>query len=554
MSAISNINWTITSNASVVTVNDEAALEQVLNSFTLPEQFILRVKAKGGKYTLISANGAFVSPEAQFVLDRMTGLNATEESAIISFVDREAAAGRWGTHAQSYTDAQYDAFWCFGLATEANALINWHPNFVATPAVNTNAVKQADGFSFNGTNAFIDSGFNPSVDGVNYSLNDAQAGVYSKSLTDLSGAANCLAAAFTGSINLQVQIFTNAYNGSVNCSNATSPAPYNQSSLINFVRNSSANWQTFENGALVDTRPVVSVGVPNLPVYVGARNNNSTADNFYSGVLSSFHIGGTFTDYADHYSSLLQLLIDLDVFAGPVIASFPNALAVGEEDFIREYINREVIAGRLQQLDSFSCFGLADEANALWDWVRLTSMTNNAAVKQADGFSFNGTTAFIDTGFNPSVDGVNYSLNDAQAAAFVKTNNDIATNRFLFSSDIQLELQQQPASNRLRQRLNSGNRFEDGEPYFTDNSLYTSIRETSSIIRVYKNGSILPGTSNTISSDIPNQAVVIGSDSAFSTNFNGTLSSFLIGSAVGFDQSDHYNSLVTLLTSLGVLP
>ena len=99
------------------------------------------------------------SPEAQAVIDRMTGLTNDEKNAIATFVDAEVLNGNW---------ALIDEFWCFKLITEANSLISWKTKI----ATNNGAVHGGSGFTFNGTNQYINSNYNLVNDSINLSQNN----------------------------------------------------------------------------------------------------------------------------------------------------------------------------------------------------------------------------------------------------------------------------------------------------------------------------------------------------------------------------------------------
>ena len=73
-------------------------------------------------------------------------------------------------------------------------------------------------------------------------------------------------------------------------------------------------------------------------------------------------------------------------------------------------------AGIWAKLDSFSVFATDGNSDfALVDWVRLTTQTafNSPAFTPNLGFFGDGVSAYIETGFIPSTDGINYTLNDA---------------------------------------------------------------------------------------------------------------------------------------------
>lgn len=317
MSQFGILDWTSTLNASVITTSSESALENVLNTFVLPSQFTFRIRAKGAKFTLISANGQFVSPEAQYVLDLMTGLTQTESDAIVSFVNSEVSAGRWGTDAASYTDSLYDVFWCFGLTTEANALICWHPNNIIT-AINNGATKVSDGFDFSpGENDFLNSGYNPTANGVNYALNDMAVNFFVKRNDNTTGSQGSIGVLDAGNSTRLLQQPANSRmrpygNGSANA-NFTSETFFANDSDYGVVRINATQINIYKNGTQLQA-PVgqASTAIPNLPIYIGGVNTNGIYGDGFEGVLSSFKVssavGFNHTAYNSNLNTLLTSL------------------------------------------------------------------------------------------------------------------------------------------------------------------------------------------------------------------------------------------------------
>jgi hypothetical protein len=72
--------------------------------------------------------------------------------------------------------------------------------------------------------------------------------------------------------------------------------------------------------------------------------------------------------------------------------------------------------GIWSKLDTFGVFATDGDSDfALIDWIRLTDYTavNSPTFTTNDGFSGNGTSAYIDTNFNPTIGTNNFTLNDA---------------------------------------------------------------------------------------------------------------------------------------------
>ena len=127
----------------VFTFASEQALEDALNTATITGKFA--ITAKGAKFTIhiTDQTGQIISEEAQAVLDRLEGLSATEEQAIIDFVNAES---------ESLGNSNWrliDEFYCFSLGG-ANALTG----FIAKTAINNGAVLSIEGAATDGINTF----------------------------------------------------------------------------------------------------------------------------------------------------------------------------------------------------------------------------------------------------------------------------------------------------------------------------------------------------------------------------------------------------------------
>jgi hypothetical protein len=78
--------------------------------------------------------------------------------------------------------------------------------------------------------------------------------------------------------------------------------------------------------------------------------------------------------------------------------------------------------GIWSKLDTFGVFATDGDSDfALIDWIRLTDYTavNSPTFTTNQGFTGDGVSAYIDTNFNPSTSGVNYTLNNASRGIHV---------------------------------------------------------------------------------------------------------------------------------------
>jgi len=95
-------------------------------------------------------------------------------------------------------------------------------------------------------------------------------------------------------------------------------------------------------------------------------------------------------------------------------------------------------AGVWSKLDTFANFATDGDSDfALIDWKRVTDYTafNSPTFTTNQGFTGNGTSAYIDTNFNPSTSGVNYTLDSAFFGSLIRTFGATGINGSVLNGD-----------------------------------------------------------------------------------------------------------------------
>jgi hypothetical protein len=122
-------------------------------------------------------------------------------------------------------------------------------------------------------------------------------------------------------------------------------------------------------------------------------------------------------------SSIVQFAFDADYqavldYATTQGYTLPSA---GQQTLQNQLVVDLKSAGIWSKLDTFAVFATDGDSDfALIDWIRLTQYTavNSPTFTTNEGFMGNGTSSYVDTNFNPSTSGVNYTLNDASRYFF----------------------------------------------------------------------------------------------------------------------------------------
>ena len=117
-------------------------------------------------------------------------------------------------------------------------------------------------------------------------------------------------------------------------------------------------------------------------------------------------------------SSIVQFAFDADYQAVLDYATTQGYTLPSESQQLLQ--NQLVVdlkdGGIWSKLDSFAVFATDGNSDfALIDWIRLSQYTavNSPTFTTDGGFSGDGISSYIDTNFNPSTSGVNYTLNNA---------------------------------------------------------------------------------------------------------------------------------------------
>jgi hypothetical protein len=112
--------------------------------------------------------------------------------------------------------------------------------------------------------------------------------------------------------------------------------------------------------------------------------------------------------------------------------------------------------GIWSKLDTFANFATDGDSDfALIDWIRLTDYTavNSPTFTTDEGFQGDATSSYIDTNFNPFINGVNFTLNDASVYLYVKQEATLGAFKVILTYDGGIGMCNE---SNIRQRLNNG--------------------------------------------------------------------------------------------------
>ena len=462
------------------------------------------------------------------------GLPQSEIDGMRDYINAEVRAG-------NHQLKDSEAF--FFLSSEANALFD---SIRLSSMTNNGAVHvPGQSFEFSGTNQWIDTEWNPSVDGINYQLNDFLFGVWWTMLDDdgnqnVIGSSDGLlriresATQWRTQHNSLAQIFWNTGYHIIN-------------DELQIMTGDDAQAQHFLDGQLIQNVGNTPTDVPSVNIILGGDDGG--VNNIECEIRTSIFGASIGFNQLAHYNNLIEFMIAVDVFAGPIIASYPVALTVAESDGMRIYINDEVRAGNHQLKDAEAFGFLSDSQNQLFDPIRQVAMVNNGAVISSGvGWVFDGAE-WIDTLFDPSTDAINYKLESAVFGYMVvdKTNGDASLGGFS-ASTIRTRIYENFSSGWTQFAVNGSGNVIGLVELIQPDSLYVATGDGSNV-RIYKNGNLEDSTAS-LSPNLPNSNWTIGADTGSVNFLTGTESYFFAGGGIGFDPEAHNQNLRTFIDSL----
>lgn len=254
-----------------------------------------QIDKKKAFFLLNQSSGQSVDSDYQAVLDRATTLGYTLPSAGQQVKQNQLvvdlkAAGVWSL---------LDVFYVF--ATDGNnnfATLNWKAPSSFKLTITGGVTFTADqGFNSNGTTGYLATGWNPSTNGVNLTLNSASIATYiynhvTENKYDLGTAPN-----FTGSGPWLYFRADDGFGSTIASVNAGSTSvTANGGNSVGFwmsQRKDATNNYIFKNGAQVDVEADASTSVANAELFLLCVRNGTAPSFFSTKKLSMFSAGAS---------------------------------------------------------------------------------------------------------------------------------------------------------------------------------------------------------------------------------------------------------------------
>lgn len=190
-----------------------------------------------------------------------------------------------------------DVLWVLRAPNQTMAVVNWkNPGTFTLTEVNSPTFDKG-GYTSNGTTSYLNTGWNASTNGVNYTLNDCAFGTYANGGSD--AAANTLqvgarSAGFANQIWLRAWVAT-VFASAVNTDNDITVTSTTQFGFNVCQRTSSTANEIFRNGVSVGTGSLASTAIPNANMFICAGNDSSAVEMLSTVRISLAWFGASLT-------------------------------------------------------------------------------------------------------------------------------------------------------------------------------------------------------------------------------------------------------------------
>lgn len=234
-------------------------------------------------FKTIVSGGSYES-ESTALFDRMTNQpDNTRKTVINNLISSLKTNGIW---------SKLDLLYIFASHDEQSSLLNWKSTSYNCSKVNSPTFTTDRGFSTSGSPNYITTNYNPSTNGVNYTLNSCSMGVYNRTN---SGGNSGEIGVYVGS-NYAYILITNGSNNYSSILNTTTGSVFNLGTYIGFFstnRSSNTSMQFYRNGSNFSSPTNTSSSIPNQTIFILCISNNGSPATYSNKQISVAFVGGS---------------------------------------------------------------------------------------------------------------------------------------------------------------------------------------------------------------------------------------------------------------------
>jgi len=207
---------------------------------------------------------------------------------------------------------EFDRLWVHGLQNEIAARTSVVNALTADLITNVNSTTftAGQGFQGNGTTMYLDTNYNPSVDGVKYTLNSASGYAYSlNSAVDLGASLGAYSPPNCSAF-LRIRGDGNVFNSWCNTNGDTVNLTSSNTDGTGFystIRTGASLDAQYKNGVLQNSGVNPSVPIPNLNIYLLCGNYSGVSSSFSNGKIAFSGFGSGAIDQSQFYTATQTL-------------------------------------------------------------------------------------------------------------------------------------------------------------------------------------------------------------------------------------------------------
>ena len=200
-----------------------------------------------------------------------------------------------------------DRMWIMAADNQQNARVSIiNPTSTQITEVNSPTWTKDQGYTGNGTSSYLNTNWNPSTQGVQYTLNSASVGLYTRN-APATGAGTAICGNGVGS-NFSALLIINRLSLDdfiLNSATVSTKTAKGAAGLYSANRTSSTVVSPYYNGSLYAGGSFVqaSTSVQSINVFVGAFNSNGVAAGWVTNQVSMFFAGSGSLDQTKLYNA-----------------------------------------------------------------------------------------------------------------------------------------------------------------------------------------------------------------------------------------------------------
>lgn len=476
----------------------------------------------------------------QAVLNRATTLGYTLPSASQQIIQNNLvlslkAGGIW---------TKLDVLYIFANNGGSNfATLNWKaPTLYQSSLIDTPTFTINEGFTGNGTSSYIDTNFNPATQGVNYTLNDASRYAYV-----FTGST---AQRFEGNLldnNMRLGNYTSMKINSGSTNTLDSAFNYTTIRGMKSIHRTSSNDVTLYNDSIGGERTLISTVVTSANQWIFRQGGV-----YVNTEISMYAMGASLvtenTAFVNAFNTYLYNINNLDSDYVAVLNraitlgySLPTFSQIIKQNQLVVDLKAGGVWNKLDVLYIFANDGGSDFATLNWKSPALyqATLVNSPSFTANQGFVGNGSSSFINANFNPSTNGVNYTLDNASISTYVFSAgfSPIAGS---LGGDNRLALGSSASNYRLNTSSGLNSSFS-----FDGTGLKSFNRRTSTNLTLF-NG-LIGANRTATSTGLPVSSYILRYTSNYGTS---RISTYSMGASLVSENTAYVNAINTYITSL----